>query len=77
VISTPDICTVRFLGKTFDKTDARLNVSYVPAGTHKLQVAWGGRELSSDITILGGQRTVVTVSFVKGDRPFVVSYERE
>jgi hypothetical protein len=77
VISTPKYCTVRFLGKTLDKTDAILNISHIPAGVHRIVVSWKGRELSSDILIVNGQRTVVVVSFMKGDQPFVVSYEPE
>jgi hypothetical protein len=48
-----------------DKTDATLNISYIPAGVHRIVVWWKGRELSSDILIVNGQRTVVVVSFMK------------
>jgi len=77
VFSTPEHCWVRFLGKTREKTSAWLNLSYVPAGEHRIVVSWKGRELSTTILITKGHRTVVTVSFMKGDKPFVVSYERE
>jgi hypothetical protein len=77
VISTPEYCTVRFLGMTQEKTRARLNLSHIPAGEHRIVVAWKGRELSSNVMITKGQRTVVVVSFMKGDQPFVVSYEPE
>ena len=75
--TTPDHCTVQFLGKTIDKTDKRLNITYVPAGKHRLVVSWAGRELSSDILIIGGQRAEVDVSFIQGAQPFAVSYETE
>lgn len=77
VISTPEHCTVRFLGKTEEKTHARLNISHIPAGEHRIVVVWKGRELSSNVVITKGHRTVVAVSFMKGDQPFVVSYEPE
>lgn len=77
VISTPEHCTVRILGMTKEKTRAILNLSYIPAGEHRIVVSWHGRELSSDIVIAKGQRTVVTVSFIEGEEPFVVSYEPE
>ncbi len=75
VVSTPDHCAVRFLGKTWDKTRSRLNVTYVPAGEHQLEVSWGGMTLSTTVLIRNGQRTVVNVSFLKGEKPFTVSWE--
>jgi len=75
VISTPEHCAIQFLGKTREKTRARLNISFVPAGEHQIVVEWGGRRLSTTILITNGYRTVVTVSFLKGDEPFVVSYQ--
>jgi hypothetical protein len=75
VISTPMSCTVRFLGKIREKNDPRLNLSQIPAGEHRIEVSWGGRKLSTKIWIIDGHRTVVTVSFKKGDEPFVVSHE--
>jgi len=77
VFSTPEHCTVRFLGMTKDKIHARLNVSHVPAGEHRMVVSWKGRELSTNVLITDRRRTVVTVSFLKGEEPFVVSYEPE
>lgn len=77
VISIPEVCTVRFLGKTQAKAHARLNISYIPAGEHRIVVTWKGRELSSNVVISNGHRTIVTVSFMRGDDPFVVSYEPE
>lgn len=77
VISTPEVCTVRFLGKTQVKTHLRLNISYIPAGEHRIVVMWQGRELSSNVVISNRHRTIVTVSFIKGEEPFVFSYEPE
>jgi len=77
VISTPEHCSVRILGVTRDKIHARLNLSYLPAGEHRMVVAWKNRTLSTNVFIKDRQRTIVTVSFMKGDRPFVVSYEPE
>jgi len=77
VISTPEHCTVRFLGMTMDKDHAKLNLSQIPAGEHRIVVSWGALVLSSNVVITKGHRTVVVVSFIKGDQPFVVSYEPE
>ncbi len=77
VISTPEHCTVRFLGMTTEKTHARLNLSRIPAGEHRIIVSWQGRVQSTNVLITKGHRTIVTVSFMKGDDPFVVSYEPE
>jgi hypothetical protein len=77
VISTPEHCKVRFLGKTREKIRARLNLSYIPAGEHEMVVSWKNLKLSSTIAIINDYRTVVVVSFRKGDQPFVVSYEKE
>lgn len=77
VISVPEYCTVRILGMTKEKTDVRLNLSHVPAGEHRIVVLWKGRELASNVVILKGQRAVVSVSFMKDAKPFVVSYESE
>jgi len=77
VISTPQHCTVRFLGVTREKIHARLNLSYIPAGEHRIVVLWKNLEVSGKVMIINGYRTTVVVSFMKGDKPFVVSYERE
>jgi hypothetical protein len=77
VLSTPEYCMVRFLGKTMDKNGIRLNVTHVPAGEHRIEVIWDRRQLSSTVKIFKDQRTVVVVSFLKKDKPFVVSYEPE
>jgi hypothetical protein len=39
--------------------------------------SWKGMELSRSVLITNGYRTIVKVSFMKGDVPFVVSYEPE
>ncbi len=75
VISTPMRCTVRFLGKTREKTSQRLNLSHIPAGEHSIEVSWRHLKLSRKIRIIDGQRTVVRISFMKGDEPFIVSHE--
>lgn len=77
VMSTPNHIAVRFLGKSYDKTDQKLNVSHVPSGKYRLVASWGGRELSSDVLILADQRTVVTVRFIEGGEPFAISYQPE
>jgi hypothetical protein len=77
VISTPERCAVRILGKTKQKTSGILNISHLPAGEHRLVVSRGGMKLSRKVAILGGHRTIVEVSFLKEEEPFVVSYEPE
>ena len=74
VISTPLRCTVKFLGKTTEKTSMNLNLSRIPAGEHRIVVSIPGRELTTKILIFDEQTTVVKVSFIKGDEPFVVSH---
>jgi len=77
VYSTPEYCTVRILGMTREKTGAVLNLSYLPAGEHRMAVSWKGLEQSATVLITDHHRTIVTVSFMKGEEPFVVSYEPE
>ncbi len=77
VFSMPEVCSVQILGKTHDKTTTVLNVTHLPAGEHRLVVTWRGRQMASNVQITAGHRTVVTVSFIRGDEPFVVAYERE
>ncbi|MBZ5590445.1 MAG: hypothetical protein LAO05_17990 [Acidobacteriia bacterium] len=78
VISTPGTCTVRFRRKTLETSLGTLNLSYVPAGPHRIVVSWKGtREPSTEIMILGGQRTIVTVKPIKGSKPFDVSHKPE
>jgi hypothetical protein len=77
VLSTPDHCAVHFRGAVKETWVSLLNISFVPVGEYPIVVVWKGHELSSRITILKGQRTVVDVSFVRREKPFVVSYEPE
>jgi hypothetical protein len=69
--------TVLFMGKPRDMTSNRMNLSYIPAGEYKMVVWWRGREQSTRVVIADGQRTIVTVSFMPGDVPFVISTEPE
>ena len=73
LMSKPLRCTVRFLGVIREKTHSKLNLSHIPAGEHRMVVSIAGRELSSNIVIIDRQKTIVDVSFMKGDEPFVVS----
>jgi len=75
--STPEYCTVRLLGMTKEKTGSTLNLTFLPAGEHQVVVSWKGREQSTKVVISNGQRTIVTVSFMRGDEPFVITYEPE
>jgi hypothetical protein len=77
VYSTPMTCTLRFMGKLLEKTSQVLNRSYIPAGEQPLVASWGGRELATTVTIKKDQRAIVTISFMKGEQPFVVTYEPE
>ncbi len=74
VVSEPSRCTVKFMGKTSEKTSLNLNLSRIPAGEHPIIVSIAGRELSTKVLILDEQMTVVKVSFIKGDEPFVISH---
>jgi hypothetical protein len=77
VFSTPAHCTVRFFGMTRETATGVSNFAYIPAGEHRIVVEWKGRRMSSNVVITKGQRTVVTVSFMKGEQPFVISYVPE
>jgi hypothetical protein len=77
IMSKPNRCTVRFLGMIKEKTDAKLNMSHLPAGEHPILVAMKGRELTTTVWIKSGHRTILEVSFLKGDEPFVASYVPE
>jgi hypothetical protein len=72
--STPTACTVRLDGRAHQKTRGRLNLSFIPAGWHELEVAIPGRTLSTEILILDGRKTLVDVSFVDGDAPFTMTH---
>jgi hypothetical protein len=75
VISTPTSCEVRFAGKHYDKQHRILKISHVPVGDYLMVVEWGGRTLSAMVPISDGKRTNVKVSFMEGDRPFVITTE--
>ncbi len=74
VVSTPQRCAVRVLGELHDKTRPRLNLSYLPAGDHRLVISVPGRDLETTVTIFDRTRTVVEVSFLPGDEPFVITH---
>ena len=75
VMSKPTSCEVRFAGKHYDKRYRILNISHIPAGDHRMVVEWGDRTLSAVVPISDGKRTIVKVSFMGGDRPFVITTE--
>jgi len=75
VMSKPTSCEVRFAGKHYDKQYRVLNVSHIPAGDYRMVVEWGGRTLSAVVPISDRKRTIVKVSFMEGDRPFVITTE--
>jgi hypothetical protein len=77
VLSTPEHCAVQILGMTREKASGRLNMSHLRAGEHRLVVSWKGLRLATDVTITNGIRTIVVVSFMKGEEPFRISYEPE
>jgi hypothetical protein len=74
VISNPNRCTIRFRGKTEDKIRSNFNLTQIPAGEYPIEVSIRGRKLYRNVLIRDAQRTVLEVSFVKGEQPFVVSY---
>jgi hypothetical protein len=75
VISNPQRCTIRFRGKIEDKIHSNFNLTQIPAGEYPIVFEIRGRKLSRNVLILDGQRTVLEVNFVKGQKPFVVSYQ--
>ena len=77
VISKPMRCTVRFRGQVKEKTSSRLNLTHIPAGEYPIGVAITGRELFTKVLIMDGKRTILEVSFMKGDEPFVVSHVKK
>ena len=38
-------------------------------------VEWGGRTLSAVVPVLDSRKTIVEVSFMEGDSPFVITTE--
>lgn len=77
VLTRPDRCNVRFLGRAAETSRGRWNLSHVPAGQHRLEVSRQGLELTVDVLIADGRRTVVSISFLPGEEPVTVSYEPE
>lgn len=75
--SVPEHCFVSFHGQLRDKTHSVMNLSFIPAGEHKLVVTYKGRELSRNIFINDGYRTIVAVNFTPASEPFMITYERE
>lgn len=73
--STPRHCTVSFMGKVKAKYTSNLNMTQLPAGKHPITVSIPGREMSTTVMILNRTRTILEVNFVKGEEPFVMSYE--
>ena len=74
VKSTPLRCTVRVAGMMREKTQPKLNITYIPAGEYSIVVSIPGRQLSEKILILDRQRTIVEVDFSNRDEPIVVSH---
>lgn len=74
VISKPMRCTVRFRGKIEEKIHSTLNLTQIPAGEYPIFVSIRGRKLSTNVLIMNEQRTILEVSFIKGDEPFVISH---
>ena len=77
ILSTPQSCMVYFLGETRQKTTPIMNISHLPAGRHRLIVAWGGREMTTEVLITNRYRTIVTVDFGDKNPPFAFAYEPE
>jgi len=74
VISNPQRCTVRFRGQIEDKIHPKLNLTQIPAGEYPIMFEISGRKVSRMIVIKDEQRAVVEISFIKGEKPFSVSY---
>ena len=75
VISKPERCTVRFRGQTRQKTQPKLNMRQIPAGKYPIVLSIPGRDIATTVTILDKKKTLLEVSFLKGDEPFVISHE--
>ncbi len=74
IISKPQSCEIQFMGMTRNKQNQTLNLTFIPAGEYPIRFTIPGRELLSKVMIKSGQRTLVKVSFMKGDEPITVSY---
>ena len=75
--SQPEGCKIFILGSLRQKNTAVMNITYVPAGRHHLVATWGGREVSGDVLVNNGYRTVVTINFAPNATPLTFSYEPE
>jgi hypothetical protein len=75
VISKPQNVGVRLAGKHYDKQYRILNITHIPAGDYRMVVEWGGRTLSAVVPVSDRKKTIVRVSFMKGDQPFVITTE--
>lgn len=74
VFSNPNKCTIRFRGEIEDKIHSKFKLTHIPAGEYPIVFEIKGRKISRHVLIKDGQRADVTVSFVKGEEPFSVSY---
>lgn len=77
IFSKPETCTVRIAGRIRDKVRSVLNVTHLPAGEHRLVVAFKGQQLATTVLIKNRQRTVVRVDLLEREAPFAISYEPE
>lgn len=77
VESNPMHCMVSFMGEIRTKSRTHLKMKQLPAGEHPITVSIQGRDLSTNVLIMNRMKTILEVSFVKGEEPFVVSYESE
>lgn len=74
ISSKPKRCTIHFRGEREDKIHMYHNITKIPAGEYPMIVEIKGRELKSTVLIRDEMKTVLEVSFIKGDKPFTVSY---
>jgi len=72
VISTPSNCTVWFRDQIYDNIRMRLNLGKIPAGEYPIMFMMPGRKLATSVLIVDHQKTIVEVSFIKGQEPFVI-----
>lgn len=75
IYSKPTSCTLHFMGRLIEKTKPVENLSFVPAGEHRLVASWGGRQVATTISIRNDRRTIVTISFANEQQPFAITYE--
>lgn len=59
VQSTPIQCTVLFRGEIFQKTDAVMTISDIPAGSYPIVFRTGDREITRQVHIQPGQTTII------------------